>query len=674
MNANERLQDLEIKHAAYLERFTQNEINLIKMTIQDAVLKLSDDLPPKPERLTAKQLQALVKKSESIVGSAVKDIEKIIEGSIEAQIKIDTDKAVLHVSDQLPDGVAGKLKIASPSQVRELIDYTPASKGSLMSDLVSRWESDTVERFSAAIRLGVLEGDTLNDLTRRIRGEVVERKTSKKPGEYIGGVLESTSKGAETLARTAVAHVNNRAREAFYAENEDIIKGYQYVATLDTATCPVCGSLDGQVFGIDEPKPSVPQHYNCLPGDTLVSSISRILAVSERDYNGKMVRITTLSGKTIEATPNHPILTDSGFVFAKDIHAGHNVISHSGIDGVPGSEKNKKDIIPTIEEAARSFVESGSVRSKKVPLTSHDFHGDAIDNEIAVISADLNLGIKGNISGLKYFGKPCFMFRNANMLGRIPKLCSFDYFIFRSFFSAHSIMSRFCKRLSFLWRCLAHPFKLLFGLVPLMNSMLVKHHIDISPTTAKRFGNAAGTCPGIVDAHDGIYARPDPCPAFDNGNVVLVKESENTIRGYSELASDIIARHSSRIQLDNVVRVVEYDFSGHVYNLQTESGWYIANGIITHNCRCLYIPILKSWKEMGLEGEETPPGMRSSLDGAVPSTMTYEQWLSKQSKQTQDDIMGAERAKMFRSGIALTDMVDRGKVLTLKELGEKIDE
>ena len=77
---------------------------------------------------------------------------------------------------------------------------------------------------------------------------------------------------------------------------------------------------------------------------------------------------------------------------------------------------------------------------------------------------------------------------------------------------------------------------------------------------------------------------------------------------------------------------------------------------------------------MGLEGEETPPGMRSSLDGAVPSTMTYEQWLAKQSKQTQDDIMGAERAKMFRSGIALTDMVDRGKVLTLKELGEKSDE
>jgi hypothetical protein len=95
---------------------------------------------------------------------------------------------------------------------------------------------------------------------------------------------------------------------------------------------------------------------------------------------------------------------------------------------------------------------------------------------------------------------------------------------------------------------------------------------------------------------------------------------------------------------------------------------------IHFGCRCEYVPVLKSWKEMGLEGDELPPGMRSSLDGAVPATMTYQEWLAKQSKQTQEDIMGPARANMFRSGVALTDMVDRGKVLTLKQLGEKIDD
>jgi hypothetical protein len=37
---------------------------------------------------------------------------------------------------------------------------------------------------------------------------------------------------------------------------------------------------------------------------------------------------------------------------------------------------------------------------------------------------------------------------------------------------------------------------------------------------------------------------------------------------------------------DKLVEVWRVPFSGHVYNLQTATGWYIAGYIITHNCRC----------------------------------------------------------------------------------------
>jgi len=36
---------------------------------------------------------------------------------------------------------------------------------------------------------------------------------------------------------------------------------------------------------------------------------------------------------------------------------------------------------------------------------------------------------------------------------------------------------------------------------------------------------------------------------------------------------------------DKIVHIERVDFSGHVYNLQTDSEWYVANGIIAHNCR-----------------------------------------------------------------------------------------
>jgi hypothetical protein len=34
-------------------------------------------------------------------------------------------------------------------------------------------------------------------------------------------------------------------------------------------------------------------------------------------------------------------------------------------------------------------------------------------------------------------------------------------------------------------------------------------------------------------------------------------------------------------------------FSGHVYNLQTNEGWYVAENIVTHNCSLVLIPVLR---------------------------------------------------------------------------------
>jgi SPP1 gp7 family putative phage head morphogenesis protein len=79
---------------------------------------------------------------------------------------------------------------------------------------------------------------------------------------YEGGAIQATTKGAQALVRTAVAHVNNQAREAVYQANEDIIKGYQWVATLDASTCPACGSYDGQVWQ-DDIRPEPPVHPQC---------------------------------------------------------------------------------------------------------------------------------------------------------------------------------------------------------------------------------------------------------------------------------------------------------------------------------------------------------------------------------------------------------------------------
>jgi len=38
--------------------------------------------------------------------------------------------------------------------------------------------------------------------------------------------------------------------------------------------------------------------------------------------------------------------------------------------------------------------------------------------------------------------------------------------------------------------------------------------------------------------------------------------------------------------LAQIIGIRRRDFSGHVFNLETVGGWYSANNIIAHNCRC----------------------------------------------------------------------------------------
>jgi SPP1 gp7 family putative phage head morphogenesis protein len=47
-------------------------------------------------------------------------------------------------------------------------------------------------------------------------------------------------------------------------------------------------------------------------------------------------------------------------------------------------------------------------------------------------------------------------------------------------------------------------------------------------------------------------------------------------------------------------------------------------------CRCVMVPQVASWEDIGLDGSLLPPGTRASMDGEVPDTMTYQQWLAAQ--------------------------------------------
>jgi hypothetical protein len=50
--------------------------------------------------------------------------------------------------------------------------------------------------------------------------------------------------------------------------------------------------------------------------------------------------------------------------------------------------------------------------------------------------------------------------------------------------------------------------------------------------------------------------------------------------------ADFLKGLSGGVELHEISVTGRVDFSGHVYNLQTDNGWYEANGYIVHNCLC----------------------------------------------------------------------------------------
>jgi SPP1 gp7 family putative phage head morphogenesis protein len=93
-------------------------------------------------------------------------------------------------------------------------------------------------------------------------------------------------------------------------------------------------------------------------------------------------------------------------------------------------------------------------------------------------------------------------------------------------------------------------------------------------------------------------------------------------------------------------------------------------------CRSRYIPVLKSFRDLGIDSDELTQTTRQSLDGQIPAKLTYNDWLKKQSVARQDEVLGVAKAKLFRnSEITLDKFVSRqGHTYTLPELRKRNEE
>lgn len=113
---------------------------------------------------------------------------------------------------------------------------------------------------------------------------------------------------------------------------------------------------------------------NCVLGDTKVSG-PRISTAYRREYSGEVVIIRTATGHELTITPNHPILTEVGWLAAGKLKQGESVFT------LP------KKTLPgyRIDEFFGHGYASGQFRTELVEGYSQQFHGDGTQSEMTKI-------------------------------------------------------------------------------------------------------------------------------------------------------------------------------------------------------------------------------------------------------------------------------------------------
>lgn len=402
-----------------------------------------------------------------------------------------------------------------------------------------------------------------------------------------------------------------------------------FMISKNGSTCPICAPLEGRVYSKSGKDPIFPPlasafgkidpngpnslsnsylniHPNCLvPGGTILAE--GVMAHSSRDYDGRVIRLVTSGGDEITVTPNHPVLTDKGFIAAGLLSEGDKIFKTTREYGRLFGESPYDIKVPTaIEDVPDAIFKASECSTCSVVGTTEDFHGDGIaDSEVHIVfSNSLVKGETDSISGkgiaqddlpsahgrrFEFFPNRTFPEVGVSSLHPTDSIMGGGGFV--SGVEGVTIQSKKFSDIS-------------VGLSDIRSDFGIGHSLIMKGKHCCEF---IGTCFKII----GRDFKESLLGLF--GNKTIVKHrSLDSVWSYAKMLCNLriteplAAKRLKSILCDNglivdeLVHVESFHYSGKVYNLETEYGFYSYNSIVTHNCLHVLVP----WTPAGKTPEQ----------------------------------------------------------------------
>lgn len=534
------------------------------------------------------------------------------------------------------------------------IDNASAALESMKPGLgqFTKMPHDALQGMVGVARDGSPLGDLLASSYPAIR-DVMTRELirsvalGRNPRVTAALVRKATGMGLDralTIARTEQMRVYREAsRESYQAAG---CQFWQRISGLGENSCIACIVLDGEILPVSEPLDDHPNGLCFVPGT--VAAGPPVSVATSRKYVGEVVSVGTASGNLVTVTPNHPILTDRGWVKAGLLREGDHVVSGGGRERVTSPVDPHEYQVPTrIEDVRRAL---GMSRLRHVPTSAENFHGDgrfgecevyvvgadrllgdSLESLLAEVGSELDLG-RGNVQAHP-------LARQGSLALLLHRLLATPEIFLHHLAGLRPVPGGHALACNLGGLQLAAPSDIGFG--QSLRNRAPRHAVGLGERLLRVAGQvASGNLPvgeyapklgSRLDADESVSLR-----ATAKQPASLEQIREGLLRSVPA-GRDVLRALAGNVVLDRVLDVSGRRFSGHVYNLQTQGHWYSANSIIAHNCDML--PIVP--------------------DVANPVAESGQAWFERQPESTQLSIMGPGRFDAWKSGTPLSDMATK---------------
>jgi len=393
----------------------------------------------------------------------------------------------------------------------------------------------------------------------RVRGALIARTETHGAANF--GADQAARATGLTLRKEWVSSHDARTRD--FGDGDGVIDEFSHRAA------------DGQVVDMDQPfrikKKDGTTEALMFPGDPSGSpanvincfapwqetSHAGLKAAMKREYVGNLIELSVAGVVNLTVTPNHPVLTDRGWMPASGIMKGDKIVYCGAADaGAIGSGPDVAKGHSSAENAynaAQSLI--GVVRPDSGVV---DLHGEMPDHNVNIVAFKGKLRNAFKASGREIFGnlglsdthvsKGILLLERMGLLGDGVSPTDSD-----------SLIRGDSASLSFLNGLELSRQEVALAYSRPVNAKFIKAPIDHGAGYVEHLSDAINGVPFANEARDfRVDAEADNSPALSRGSFEFVECSG--------------------------VESVHYE--GPVYNFETDTGLIISRGIVNHNCRC----------------------------------------------------------------------------------------